>query len=130
MGLTMAAAGRENRSVAALLRGLVDQPWGEVSASVYETGRLVSLAPWLGGHDARVRYLLQTRRADGGWGAPDGYWLVPTLSATEGLLAAARHRDVDGSAVDRALRLLFRDLPPMRSLPGPPAAGLILPALA
>src|SRR5690606_32986290 len=71
-----------------LMRDLMARPWGQVSPSVYETGRLVSLAPWLVGHEARVAYLLATQRPDGAWGAPDGYALVPTVSATEAILSA------------------------------------------
>ncbi|MFC7639782.1 hypothetical protein ACFQX6_01025 [Streptosporangium lutulentum] len=70
-----------------LVAGLVTDAWGQVSASAYETGRLVSLAPWLTGHAGRVRFLLNAQRPDGGWGAPGGYALVPTLSVTEALLA-------------------------------------------
>ncbi|MBB4778322.1 prenyltransferase/squalene oxidase repeat-containing protein [Actinomadura livida] len=55
---------------------------------MYETGRVVSLAPWLTGHERRIAFLLDTQRTDGGWGLPhDGYALVPTLSATEALLS-------------------------------------------
>lgn len=68
---------------------LTERPWGSSSPSVYETGRLVSLAPWLTGHGERLRFLLAEQRPDGGWGLPDdGYALVPTLSATEALLSA------------------------------------------
>ncbi|GAA2456590.1 hypothetical protein GCM10010191_90010 [Actinomadura vinacea] len=67
---------------------LVAHPGGRSSPSVYETGRLVSLAPRLAGHARRVRFLLAAQRPDGGWGLPDdGYALVPTLSATEALLS-------------------------------------------
>ncbi|WP_240809639.1 prenyltransferase/squalene oxidase repeat-containing protein [Actinomadura sp. WMMA1423] len=72
----------------ALVADLVRDTWGRSSPSVYETGRLVSLAPWLTGHSERIRFLLDTQRPDGGWGPPDpGYALVPTLSATEALLS-------------------------------------------
>ncbi|MES9539116.1 MULTISPECIES: prenyltransferase/squalene oxidase repeat-containing protein [unclassified Actinomadura] len=72
----------------ALVADLVRAPWGRSSPSVYETGRLVSLAPWLTGHSRRIRFLLDTQRPDGGWGPPDpGYALVPSLSATEALLS-------------------------------------------
>ncbi|MFB4313698.1 prenyltransferase/squalene oxidase repeat-containing protein [Actinomadura sp. 21ATH] len=79
--------------VAAAARGIVDDlvawPGGRSSPSVYETGRLVSLAPWLSGQPERLRYLVRAQRADGAWGLPhDGYALVPTLSATEALLGA------------------------------------------
>lgn len=82
-------------AVEALIAGLLDRPWGQVSASVYETGRLVTLSPWLTGDARRVRFLLDAQRPDGGWGVPDdGYALVPTLSATEALLSVRgrRHR--------------------------------------
>ena len=72
-----------------LVDAMEERPWGASSPSVYETGRLVSLAPWLTGHGERLRFLLSEQRPDGGWGLPDdGYALVPTLSATEALLSA------------------------------------------
>ncbi|MFD0538187.1 hypothetical protein ACFQY7_35090 [Actinomadura luteofluorescens] len=83
----------------ALVADLVHHPWGRSSPSVYETGRLVSLAPWLTGHSGRIRFLLDTQRPDGGWGAPDpGYALVPTLSATEALLSALASEGAAGLA--------------------------------
>ncbi|MFY1632746.1 prenyltransferase [Solwaraspora sp. WMMB335] len=65
---------------------LAADPWGHSSVSVYETARLVSRAPWLAGHHARIRYLVASQQPDGSWGMPGGYALVPTLSATEALL--------------------------------------------
>lgn len=111
----------------ALLAGLLAQPWGQVGGSAYETGRVVRLAPWLAGHRDRIRFLLATQRADGGWGGPDGYALVPTLSATEALLddpAAA-------GAGDRGLRALFRWLSgdATTGVPDTPAVEIIVPAL-
>src|SRR5690606_16663965 len=80
---------------AELVNSLVTLPWGQVSPSVYETGRVVALAPWLSGHERRISFLLGNQRADGGWGLSDhGYALVPTLSATEAL----------GSVLARAVR--------------------------
>jgi halimadienyl-diphosphate synthase len=76
-----------------LLAGMLREPWGQTSPSVYETGRVVTLAPWLTGHADRVRWLLAVQRADGCWGGPDGYALVPTLSAVEALLTTL-HRPV------------------------------------
>ncbi|WP_433464827.1 prenyltransferase/squalene oxidase repeat-containing protein [Spirillospora sp. CA-128828] len=71
-----------------LVGQLLAHPWGQVSPSVYETGRLVTFAPWLSAHDRRVSYLLETQRPDGRWGAPDdGYALIPTLSAVEAILS-------------------------------------------
>jgi hypothetical protein len=123
-----------------VLAGLTLEPWGQVSPSVYETGRVVSLAPWLTGHAERVQYLVGTQRPDGGWGAPEGYALVPTLSATEALLAtlrgvdAGRQPGVGGAdlagAADRGLRALYGWLANAAlSIPDTPAADLIAPAL-
>jgi hypothetical protein len=123
-----------------LVAGLEREPWGQVGPSVYETARLVSLAPWLTGHAERVRYLVDQQQLDGGWGPPEGYGLVPTLSATEALLTMLRRGDVGtlssnsgvtlAGAVDRGLRTLFTRLQtPALSIPDTPAADLIVPAL-
>ncbi|WP_157594256.1 prenyltransferase/squalene oxidase repeat-containing protein [Streptosporangium amethystogenes] len=138
-----------------LVAGLVAAPWGQVSASVYETGRLVSAAPWLSGHAGRVRFLLDSQRPDGGWGTPGGYALVPTLSATEALLAELRRRasarpagiergvtrdaellpgpssHVLAEATARGLRMLERwsGEETRASLPDMPAIELIVPTL-
>ncbi|HEX3785954.1 MAG TPA: prenyltransferase/squalene oxidase repeat-containing protein [Pseudonocardiaceae bacterium] len=109
---------------------------GSISLSVYETARLVSLAPWLAGHRQRLRFLVRRQRSDGGWGESDGYALVPTLSATEALLVCLE-RDgpsVDGTlvaAADAGLRALSRWLRPGISVPVPDlvAVELIVPAL-
>ncbi|HEY0699202.1 MAG TPA: hypothetical protein VGD43_15490, partial [Micromonospora sp.] len=124
----VAAAARE------LVAGLVLRPWGEASPSVYETGRLVSLTPWLTGHAERVAYLVRGQRPDGGWGSPGGYALVPTLSATEALLSTFDGRTGPAgvsTAVDRALRALHRWLRPGTSWSSldMPAVELIVPAL-
>ncbi|WP_218158892.1 prenyltransferase/squalene oxidase repeat-containing protein [Streptosporangium canum] len=129
--IDVVAAARE------LVAGLVAEPWGQASASVYETGRLVSLAPWLRGHAARVRFLLAAQRVDGGWGASGGYALVPTLSATEALAAELRRgapgseHDILAKAVDRGLESLRSQLNAESSplLPDMPAVELIAPAL-
>ncbi|GAA2204859.1 hypothetical protein GCM10009850_005800 [Nonomuraea monospora] len=118
-----------------LVTSLMLRPWGQVSPSVYETGRLVSLAPWLTGHRDRIDYLVRTQGQDGGWGAPDGYGVVPTLSATEGLLAAWRRGDLDGggdrlaAAADRGLRVLAAWLGGPLELPDMPAIEHIVPSL-
>ncbi|GII75900.1 hypothetical protein Sru01_08820 [Sphaerisporangium rufum] len=120
-----------------LVAGLGTRPLGQVSPSVYETGRLVTLAPWLTGHAERVRHLLVTQRTGGDWGVHDGYALVPTLSATEALLAESRRRspgharDRPAAAADRGLRALRE---PLRrasgeGMPDLPAIELIVPYL-
>nr|WP_319993788.1 prenyltransferase/squalene oxidase repeat-containing protein [Micromonospora sp. DR5-3] len=115
-----------------MIASMMRQPAGQVSPSLYETARLVSLAPWLAGHAERVHYLLRSQRPDGGWGPPEGYALVPTLSATEALLTV-RHTfpqtDAVLQAVDRGLRALTRWLEAGQRIPDTPAVDLIVPAL-
>ncbi|MET8467120.1 prenyltransferase, partial [Micromonospora zamorensis] len=126
------------RAVDELIAELSRHPSGRTSASPYETARLVSLAPWLPRHADRIQYLLAGQRPDGGWGGPEGYALVPTLSAVEGLLAASLNDEPVGwspaavhDAIDRALRLLFDRLAGPSTCPVPdlPAADLIVPAM-
>lgn len=129
-----------------LLRGLVAEPWGQVSPSVYETGRLVGLTPWLSGHGRRVAHLLAAQRPDGAWGSlDDGYALVPTLSATEALLATLDPAPpsatgsepgmapdaVRAHAAGRGLHALLRWSDSLRAseLPDLPAIELIVPHL-
>ncbi|MCP2247395.1 prenyltransferase/squalene oxidase repeat-containing protein [Lentzea aerocolonigenes] len=105
-----------------LLAELTDDPWSGLSPSVYETGRLVALAPWLTGHEARVRYLLDTQHADGTWGGPGEYALVPTLSVVDALQ--------DHPAARRGLQALRTLLTRPLKLPDTVAVELIVPALA
>jgi halimadienyl-diphosphate synthase len=124
-----------------LVAGLMADPLGQISPSVYETARLVTLAPWLTGHAERVRRLLSTQRADGRWLTTiPGYTVVPTLSATEALLAVLRDpdpripgvtRDELAAAADRGLRALLPLLDGERSFPLPdmPAIEHISPPL-
>ncbi|GLW65876.1 hypothetical protein Arub01_41200 [Actinomadura rubrobrunea] len=127
---------------AALIADMEERPWGHVSPSVYETGRVASLAPWLTGHTDRLAHLLGTQRDDGAWGpSRPGYALVPTLSATEALLSAlcGEHgrraaRDVPSArlaaAADRGLRALSGWLDgELTDLPDMPAIELITPSL-
>ncbi|WP_433282080.1 prenyltransferase [Micromonospora sp. CA-244673] len=116
-----------------IVEAMVDNPAGETSASVYETGRLVALAPWLPGHDVRVSWLLDRQRADGGWGGPGGYALVPTLSATEALLTVLRRGEHGpaaslAGAAHRGLAFLAGALD-AGTPPDLPATDLIVPAL-
>ncbi|MGW3164264.1 hypothetical protein ACWC9Q_15540 [Streptomyces sp. NPDC001142] len=87
--------------VAELVDRVLDDPTGALGPSVYETARLVSLAPWLDGDTARVRHLLDEQRPDGSWAGPGGYALVPTLSATEALIAVLG-REGEASPLPRA----------------------------
>ncbi|MDW5330536.1 prenyltransferase/squalene oxidase repeat-containing protein [Plantactinospora sp. KLBMP9567] len=106
---------------------------------MFETARLVTLSPWLDGHAERITFLVQSQRADGGWGPPDGYALVPTLSATEALLATL-HPTGSGAqryggtadlatAADRGLQALTSWLRRDLLVPDTPAADLIVPSL-
>jgi hypothetical protein len=104
---------------------------GEISPSVYETGRVVALLPSLMGHAERVDFLLTTQQPQGHWGpAHAGYALIPTLSATDALLAVQQHGPHElriATAVRGALRglagLAEADLPDL------PAADLIVATL-
>ncbi len=131
-----------NTAVAALVSEISSDSYGAVSPSVYETARLVTLAPWLAGHSQRVLFLLQSQRRDGSWGGLDGYGLVPTLSATEALLGSLRRWQRGGngqvldyadvvSATHRGLRTLFGWLraDPRVVVPDTVAAEIVVPAL-
>lgn len=112
----------------------------EITPSIYETARLVSNAPWLDGHASRLQYLCAQQTPDGSWGEP-GYHLVPTLSATEAVLATAIaeqgavnnavSRDWLVSAATRGLDVLHRQLAPGAPVPLPDtvAIELIIPGL-
>ncbi|MEU7689707.1 prenyltransferase/squalene oxidase repeat-containing protein [Microbispora hainanensis] len=134
-GLTYPKAIDVAAAAAELVTDLMVRPWGTVSPSVYETGRLVSLAPWLVGHAERVRFLVDCQRPDGSWGGPEGYSLVPTLSATEALLCALTRGEPDdeklATAAGRGLDYLL-GWPPQGTasmFPDMPAIELIVPAL-
>ena len=119
-----------------LLAEMATDPLGDFSPSVYETARLVRHAPSLRGHVRRVRFLLDEQRVDGGWGGPDGYDLVPTLSATAALLTVARNPPAGSesavrSAIDSGLSLLSGRLDtgePVR-LPDTVAVEIVVPGL-
>jgi hypothetical protein len=114
-----------------LLASLLANPWGQLSPSVYETGRLVTLAPWLTGHDGRVAFLLGQQRADGGWGGPGPYGLVPSLSATEALLAELRRQPRPRlvAAARAGLSRVRAMLTSTRWLPDTPAVEVLVPVL-
>ncbi len=112
---------------AALVTSLTREPRGQLSASVYETGRLVSLSPWLAGHEARLSYLAGSQRPDGSWGHGDrGYALVPTLSATEALIGAGRAHRNARRGFDWLASTLSAD---RLRLPDQPGIELIVPYL-
>ncbi|MFJ5304151.1 prenyltransferase/squalene oxidase repeat-containing protein [Streptomyces sp. NPDC088350] len=104
-----------------------------VSASVYETARLVSTAPWLAGHERRVAFLVASQLDDGAWSGPEDYRLVPALSAAEALLAELGRRLASG-AVSRAAEAVLRALPVLlaragEGLPDTIAAEYLIPWL-
>ncbi|GAA0827372.1 prenyltransferase/squalene oxidase repeat-containing protein [Streptosporangium amethystogenes subsp. fukuiense] len=127
-GIDTAAEARE------LVAGLLARPWGQVSASPYETGRLVSLAPWLAGHTERIGFLLATQRPDGGWQSSGDHALVPTLSAVEALLAEiGRGTSADPGplvkAAGRGLEAVRNHSRSAASPPDTPAIELIVSSL-
>lgn len=127
---------RQKETAVNMLGDLLARPDGRISPSVYETGRLVALAPWLSGHRDRWEFLLGAQHPDGTWGGPDEYGLVPTLSATEAILTSARRDQPDPAmrerllrAADAGLRAIGENGRPGR-LPDTVAVELIVPALA
>ncbi len=102
---------------------------GPVSPAVYDTARLASLVPGLPGHERRISYLMRSQSADGSWGEADGYAVVPTLSATEALLARLRSGEdrVAGAAAAGVRWLAAR--PAGAPVPDTIAVELIVPAL-
>jgi hypothetical protein len=121
------------RQVADLVTAVLADPTGGMYGSVYETGRLVSLAPWLAGHDNRVDFLLRSQLADGSWGGPGDYAVVPTLSAVEALLtvAARENRSSLRTAAERGVAIAAKLLAAAEStgLPDTVVAPFIVPAL-
>ncbi|WP_157877401.1 prenyltransferase/squalene oxidase repeat-containing protein [Streptomyces odonnellii] len=83
------AAPEEFDEAQTLLEASHADPWAQISPSVYENARVVTVAPWLGGAGRRLRFLCEEQATDGGWGI-SGFRLVPTLSAVEALLTAWR----------------------------------------
>lgn len=111
----------------ALLAESAADPDGSISASIYETGRIVSLAPWLPGHERRLDYLIRQQH-DGTWGGPGNYATVPTLSATEALLRTARRPDTASrlrAQADESARSGLRALTRLLAPGGPGFADMI-----
>jgi halimadienyl-diphosphate synthase len=118
----------------ALLAEVESDAWGQVSASIYDTARLVTSTPWLTGHTERIAYLCREQGTDGAWGQPDGYALVPTMSATEALLSEllrdpAAASDQLVAAADRGIDAVQRQLG-APAIPDTIAVELVVPALA
>lgn len=118
-----------------MLGDLLARPQGRITPSIYETGRVVALAPWLPGQRDRWEFLLGAQHPDGTWGGPDEYGLVPTLSATEAVLTSVRRDQPDRAlrerlerAADAGLRALL-DGGRVEGLPDTVAIELIVPAL-
>jgi hypothetical protein len=114
-----------------LLGEMSADPYGHFSPSLYETARLVALAPALAGHHGRIRFLLTEQDRDGNWGAPRDYALLPTLSATEALLTEFRRTAAPavGRAAHRGLHALFTTLARPVTLPDTVAIELLIPWL-
>lgn len=83
-----------------MLADSVADPWAWLTPSAYECARLVSDAPWLGGHAERLRFLCEGQGGDGAWGQ-DGYAFNGTLSATEALLTVLARKEPADDVVSR-----------------------------
>lgn len=127
-----------------LVQAILDDPWGEVSPSIYDTAQTCLLLPpalWPG---ESIPFLLQQQHDDGCWGwepTPLGYKLVPTLAATACLLhvtllavrgeAIGANAHAVAGAARRGLAALDSILRnPSMLLPDTIAIELLIPALA
>ncbi|WP_243659132.1 prenyltransferase/squalene oxidase repeat-containing protein [Tamaricihabitans halophyticus] len=119
---------------------MLSDPYGKYSPSIYETGRVTAVAPEFAGQQLRLQFLLRTQCADGSWTGRPGYWILPTLSATEALLRAMRnprqataagiHAEHLDRAVSAALRALHDRLGPTgEALPDTVAVEALVPWL-
>lgn len=123
---------RTAETVRTLLTDMAADPNGQFEPCVYETARLVALAPSLPHHRQRVAFLLDEQRSDGAWGGPAEYDLVTTLSATEALLTERHREGTDPavtSAADRGVEALSRRLAELDALPDTVAVEIMVPAL-
>ncbi|MFD7954299.1 prenyltransferase/squalene oxidase repeat-containing protein [Streptomyces ardesiacus] len=101
-----------------LVADIDHDPWGSVRASLYETARVVSLAPGLPGHEPRLTWLLEQQMKDGSWGeGPALYRLLPTLSAVEAFLSVARSDTSSGTGREQIAAAAAAGLAAVRNLP-------------
>src|SRR5712691_4244539 len=118
-----------------LVRESLADPWGEISASLYETARIVALLPSALRPAESLPYVLSQQQPDGSWGGavPMSYRLVPTLSATSMLLHLVQdvpeqfEREVLLRATRQAMSYLSTALRADISLPDTVAVELIVP---
>ncbi|MGW1379741.1 hypothetical protein ACWD6P_36525 [Streptomyces sp. NPDC002446] len=129
-----------NSLISELVNDVRQDPTGALGPSVYETARLIALAPWLPGHTERIGFLLDQQNPDGSWAGPDGYALVPTLSAVQALLvllggdggaAPPVSRDAVATAAERGLAAAAAVLAKSEQRAVPPTVVyfMIIPAL-
>src|SRR5690606_20647033 len=101
-----------------LVTDIDHDPWGSVRPSLYETARVVSLAPGLPGHEPRLTWLLEQQMEDGSWGeGPTPYRLLPTLSAVEALLSAVCSDIPSDTGREQLAGAAAAGLAAMRNLP-------------
>jgi halimadienyl-diphosphate synthase len=125
-------------AAANLLQESLTDPWGLMSASIYDTAR-VALLPAHLQPAGSIPYLLRMQHEDGSWSGPTpNYRFISTLSATNSLLQHAA-LCLDGPpaladmnqltwTVERGLRYLQQIMPEVR-LPDMVAVEYTVPAL-
>ncbi len=118
---------RSPRAAAEVVDSLLAFPDGQMSPSIYETGRVVALAPAAPGHDDRIKFLLAHQRPDGLWGGPEAYALVPTLSAVDALMSTGTGRAAARAGLDALRGWITRYA--REEPPDTVAVELIVPAL-
>lgn len=121
-----------------LIQESMADPWGDVSAAIYDTARVL-LLPHSLQPKGSLDFLLRQQKADGSWGGLEAYNLVPSLAATATLLqlslSAARGEEIAGndteisSAALHGLDFLATALHDITELPDLVAIELTLPAL-
>src|SRR5579859_1142401 len=129
-----------------MLYGSLDDAWGEITPSVYDTARMVMALPDRYAIEGST-FLLRWQNDDGSWGGPELYHLVPTLAATIALLSLLQSpprtgaspvptaQEVNFEKVVSAVKRSLIYLPSLltcaeaSSLPDTVAIELLLPAL-